>query len=269
MLAHDARAAKAPDKVSKAGMASTDYIWGDPSKLSSIGATWAYNWSTHPPATTAGLQWVPMVPNAAALTSKALSSLRLSAKRGHLQYLLAFNEPDNVHQADLSPERAAALWPRLEQTGLQLGSPVTDWVGDGWLARFMAIAHKRKLRVNFIALHYYQDFTNPNAVSELRQSLMLIHNRYHLPIWITELGTMDIRAWGYRMSQVPTETLAVTYMRRALGLLNSLSFVKRYAWYTDVCETDAGCGFDGLFYGSGKPTPLAATFARAARAAPR
>lgn len=268
-MAHDARAASAPGKVSKAGIASTDYIWSAPSKLSSIGATWVYNWSTHPPPAATSLQWVPMVPNAASLTQKALSSLRLSAERGHLRYLLGFNEPDNAHQADLSPERAAALWPRLEQTGLQLGSPVTDWVGDGWLARFMAIAHKRKLRVNFIALHYYQDFTNPNAVAELRQSLILIHNRYHLPIWVTELGTMDIRAWGYRMSQAPTEALAVTYMRKALGLLNSLSFVKRYAWYTDICVTYQGCGFDGLFYGSGKPTPLASTFAQAAGGASR
>ena len=132
----------------------------------------------------------------------------------------------------------------------------------------MAIARKRKLRVNFIALHYYQDFTNANAIASLRTSLIQIHDTFHLPVWVTEIGTMNIQAWGHAMSRSPSEAMAVSYTRQALALLNSLPFVKRYAWFTDVCQNDTACGFDSLFGDSGTPTSIGDVFARAAESAP-
>ena len=37
--------------------------------------------------------------------------------------LLGFNEPDLAEQANMTVEKALELWPRLEATGMRLGSP--------------------------------------------------------------------------------------------------------------------------------------------------
>jgi hypothetical protein len=74
-------------------------------------------------------------------------------------------------QSNMTPGQAADLWPQLERTGLILGSPAPAVPTDGWLSRFMALVRRRHLRVDFIALHYYQDFTNPQAVAALRRQV--------------------------------------------------------------------------------------------------
>jgi len=38
------------------------------------------------------------------------------------------------------------------------------------------------------------------------------------PIWVTELGAVDTRAWGIGMSKVPTETQAVAAMKRVSSM---------------------------------------------------
>jgi hypothetical protein len=160
----------------------------------------------------------------------------------------------------MTPTRAAALWPELERTGLRLGSPAPAVPSDGWLGRFMALAHARHLRVDFIALHYYQDFTNPNAVSELRQQLVSLHHEYRKPIWITEIGAIDIRGWHEPMMRPPTEALATRYMRALFPMLDALPFVERYAWFTDDCWNDVHCRFSSLVNSAGSLTPAGSTF---------
>lgn len=207
---------------------------------------------------------MPMLWGAASVTPAAIGSLRAARRSGRARALLGFNEPDSSTQANMTPMRAAALWPELERTGLRLGSPAPQVPGDGWLARFMALAHARHLRVDFIAVHYYQDFTNPNAVSELRRQLVVLHDEYRKPIWITEIGAVDIRAWHEPMLRRPTEALATRYMRTLFRTLDALRFVERYAWFTDDCWSDARCRFSSLFTAAGRLTPAGATF----RAAP-
>jgi hypothetical protein len=242
------------------GVASSRYLQSDPSRLSRIGATWAYDWSARTPPRVRGLQWVPMVWGAGSVTSAVLGSLRAAARSGRARDLLGFNEPDSAAQSNMSPAQAAALWPELERTGLPLGSPAPQVPGDGWLARFMALARRRHLRVDFIALHYYQDFTDPHAVSELRRQLLAIHAQYHKPIWITEIGAIDIRAWGERMLRAPSRALADAYMRALFGMLDRLPFVQRYAWFTDDCWNDVPCRFGSLFTGGGRLTAAGRTF---------
>jgi hypothetical protein len=201
-----------------------------------------------------------MVWGAGSVTPAAIASLR-AAKRSRLaRDLLGFNEPDSSAQSSMTPTRAAALWPDLQRTGLRLGSPAPQVPRDGWLARFMALAHARHLRVDFIALHYYQDFTNPNAVSELRQQLVSLHEQYHKPIWITEIGAIDIRGWHEPMMRQPTEALATRYMRVLFAMLDALPFVERYAWFTDDCFNDARCRLSSLLNSAGSLTPAGSAF---------
>ena len=257
-----ASAARAPLQ-SKRGVASSKYLSSDPSRLSRLGATWAYDWSATAPPARAALKWVPMIFGAQSVTPAAITQLRAAGRAGRVRYLLGFNEPDSAAQSNLTPDQAAALWPQLEHTGLILGSPAPATPSDGWLASFMALARQRHLRVDFIALHYYQDFTNPNAVSELRQQLTSLHSQYRKPIWITEIGAIDIRSWHEPMIGVPTDALAARYMRKLFAMLDSLPFVKRYAWFTDDCWNYVACRFGSLFNANGRTTLAGKTFTTA------
>ena len=244
----------------KRGVASSRYLGSDPSKLSQLGASWAYDWSANAPVATAAPTWVPMISGAGALTPATITALRAAGRAGRVHYLLGFNEPDSATQSNLTSQQAAALWPQLERTGLILGSPATATPSDGWLASFMALAKRRHLRVDFIALHYYQDFTNPNAVSELRQQLVSLHAQYRRPVWITEIGAFDIRSWHEPMTATPTDALAARYMRELFAMLDALPFVQRYAWFTDDCWNDVACRFGSLYTASGRTTLAGKTF---------
>jgi hypothetical protein len=250
---------------SKVGIASSMYLKSDPARLSALGASWAYNWSATPPPRDSRLQWVPMVWGSGSVTPGSLAVLRQARRSGEAHYLLGFNEPDSGSQSNMTPEQAAALWPKLESTGLELGSPAPAVPTDGWLAQFMKLARERHLRVNFIALHYYQDFTNPDAVASLRTQLVALHDEFHKPIWITEIGALDTRAWGEPMLHAPSGARAASYMGRLFAMLDALPFVQRYAWFTDDCWNDAGCHSSSLFNGSGRLTIVGREFERAAR----
>ncbi len=201
-----------------------------------------------------------MISRAESVTPATITQLRAAGIAGRVRYLLGFNEPDSASQSNLTPQQAVALWPRLERTGLILGSPATATPSDGWLASFMALAQQRDLRVDFIALHYYQDFTNPNAVSALRRQLISLHNHYRRPIWITEIGTIDIRIWHEPMTGIPTDAFAARYMRKLFAMLDALRFVQRYAWFTDDCSSDVACRFGSLFTANGRTTLAGKTF---------
>jgi hypothetical protein len=201
-----------------------------------------------------------MVWGSASISSASIASLTAAHRAGRARELLGFNEPDSSSQANMTPERAIALWPRLQQTGLRLGSPAPAVPGDGWLAHFMALARRRRLRIDFVALHYYQDFTNPTAVSDLRRQLVTIHNEYRRPIWITEIGTLDLRRWKEPMLRTPTEPLAAGYANKLFGMLDALRFVERYAWFCDYCWTDPGCRLSSLLTSAGRLTPVGSVF---------
>lgn len=54
--------------------------------------------------------------------------------------MLGFNEPDWPGQSDMPVSKALSLWPRLQATGPQLGSPAVAANGataGGWLDQFM------------------------------------------------------------------------------------------------------------------------------------
>jgi hypothetical protein len=249
----------------KAGVASSRYLVSDPQKLTDLGISWSYDWSATAPPATPGLTWVPMLWGAGSVTPGSLAALRRDRADGRAVDLLGFNEPDSGSQSNLTPSQAAALWPKLESTRLRLGSPATTTPFDGWLAQFMALAHRRHLRVDFIALHVYEDFTNPNAVASLKRQLEAVYRAYGRPIWITEIGTLNIRSWHEPMAHPASEPRAIGYLRQLVTMLDGLPFVQRYAWFTDDCWNDAACHTSSLFTGGGQMTALGHAFAAAVR----
>jgi hypothetical protein len=136
------------------------------------------------------------------------------------KYLLTFNEPDNASQSNITVARALQLWPYLEATGLELGSPaVTDTTqGSDWLASFMAGARQEGFRVSFLAVHWYGDCSNPENLINYLATMA----NYGLPLWLTEFS-----CYG--------QSLAVNtqFIEEVGPLLAALPYLQRFAWFTN------------------------------------
>ncbi|MFG1914781.1 glycoside hydrolase family protein [Micromonospora sp. NPDC048898] len=218
--------------------------------LANSGASWFYTWDVAHPGVTSprNAEFVPMIWGARSVTAGNLQKARQNGR-----HLLGFNEPDLKGQAEMTVEQALELWPQLEATGLPLGSPAVAWGGDRpgeWLDRFMAGAKQRGHRVDFIALHWYGgDFTTANAVNQLRSYLQAVHDRYGLPIWLTEFALIDFSN-GVRF---PTQAQQADFLTAATRMLGGLSWLHRYAWF-GLPATDKDQS--GLFRAGGEATAV-------------
>ncbi|HEY2793984.1 MAG TPA: sigma-70 family RNA polymerase sigma factor, partial [Micromonosporaceae bacterium] len=156
-------AASTPATSDRKGVSAWSFN-GVGSALKQSGASWYYTWSTtHSGITTPhGVQFVPMIWGPGSVTTSALAQAKAAGGE-----LLGFNEPDLASQSNMTVAQALKLWPKLEATGLKLGSPAVASGGataGGWLDQFMTGAADRGYRVDFITLHWYgSDFTSAAA----------------------------------------------------------------------------------------------------------
>jgi len=246
------------------GIASAKYLKDSeenrPAKLTAAGGRWSYNWTYRVPASTPGLDTVPMLRSATSVTDTSINTLIAGRKAGKYRYLLGFNEPDSVNQANMTPTQAANLWPKLMKTGLILGSPVPAVPYNGWIKEFMRIAKARGLRVDFIALHFYADINDTGAVSRIKTYTQQIRNNYGKPIWITELGIIDRRTDTGSAST--NWTKAVKFMRSVTSMLDTLPYVQRYAWMGDNVSSRPNLKWSTLYDAYGRLTPMGVAFSQ-------
>ncbi len=215
--------------------------------IKDVGASWYYNWAsgTGNVAKPANSEFVPMIWGAANVNSKDLTQAKQQGKQ-----LLAFNEPNLKGQAEMSVAKALELWPQLQNTGLRLGAPAVAFGGDqagGWLDQFMSGATSKGYRVDFIPLHWYGSDFSSKATGQLHGYLQAVYNRYHKPIWLTEYALINFSS-GHEVC--PSSQQQVDFVKASTAMLEKLSFLERYAWFT--LSTDGHCS--GLYSGS---TPTA------------
>jgi hypothetical protein len=221
--------------------------------LKKSGSSWFYTWGVSREGIAAPhVSFVPMIWGASSVTTK---NLRKVKKEGKI--LLTFNEPDLPAQANMSVSQALKLWPRLEHTGMRLGSPAVAGgaaTPGSWLADFMAGARARHYRVNFITLHWYGgNFNTSQAVSELKGYIQSVWNAYHKPIWLTEFAL-----WRFNPSVLPGAHVQARFVTAATKMLQSLPYVWRYAWFAlPVTRKD---GSAGLYHWHAKPTDAGRAF---------
>ncbi len=175
----------------------------------------------------------------------------LSKVKGEGHVLLGFNEPDMDGQAKMTPAKALEAWPRLQATGMRLGSPAVAWgAADSgrWLDQFMAGAKQRGYRVDFIALHWYGSDFSAAAVGQLRGYLQQVYAKYKLPIWLTEFA---LTRWDSAGAHYPTDAQQVAFINGATQMLHGLSYVERYAWFGLPAEAESKTG---LYRASGSLT---------------
>ena len=192
-----------------------------PEAIDATGSHWYYNWKPQPSSGAIRAEFVPMIWGAGSVDADLRAAVQSQGNE-----LLAFNEPDSRTQGDVSVEEALALWPKLEATGLRLGSPAT-MTASPWLDEFMTRAKATHRRVDFLCLHWYGDITAPDPVLELQKYLQTYWDRYHLPIWLTEFSGADFSF--HRRPATVTDN--AQFAAAAAAMLEKLPFVERYAWF--------------------------------------
>ncbi|KAK0547365.1 hypothetical protein OC844_007154 [Tilletia horrida] len=140
--------------------------------------------------------------------------------------ILAFNEPDQPSQANMSPQQAAQQWNQelrpYQQQGIAISSPQISYSQD-WLGQFMSILQNQYgASPDFIALHFYGT-ADQNGLNGLRSYVEAIHNAYGKDIWLTELGV--------QAANNPSEQQVDNWLHQSLEYLQGTGFVKRVAWF--------------------------------------
>jgi hypothetical protein len=220
--------------------------------LRDVRAAWYYNWSAGPTADAGtAAAFVPMIWGPGSVTQSTLDKARAGGTT-----ILGFNEPDRGDQANMTVQQALDLWPQLQATGRRLGSPAVATGGataGGWLDQFMSGARQRGLRVDFITLHWYGSDFSSAAVGQLAGYLKAVYDRYHLPIWLTEFALIKFANGG---STYPSPSQEVAFINGAGAMLQSLSYVERYAWFALPTGKDADN--TGLYRAATTPAPTPA-----------
>ena len=228
----------------KKGVSAWDFT-GVTQCLADSQAGWFYTWSSGLGAITApaGVEFVPMIWGPNSVTDTELNQAKQQGTT-----LLGFNEPDHPGQATMTVTQALDLWPRLQSTGLRLGAPAVATganVTGGWLDSFLQGATARGLRVDFIPVHWYgADFDATNATAQLRSYLQATYDRHRKPLWLTEYALID---WSSGTARYPTQAQQAAFVQQSTAMLQGLSFVERYAWFT--LSTSRGDG-TGLYNGT-------------------
>ncbi|PGG98363.1 hypothetical protein GX51_06850 [Blastomyces parvus] len=194
--------------------------------------SWSYNWDPQPWGDTAGTEFVPMLwgPrvygswNAAAEAAVAAGS----------ENLLAFNEPDIVSQANMSPEAAAEAYQHYMNPfagRARLGSPAVSNggppMGLSWMQRFLDVC-AGNCKIDFLAVHWYSPAEYVDDFKRYVGEAIALGQKYGIgTVWVTEFeGQGDAAA-------------QVNFLREVLPWLDSNPGVERYA-YSFVDKLAAG-----------------------------
>ena len=217
-------------------------------QIRSLNVDWYYRWestyylSPNPP-------FVPMIKDARRLLEQdAIAKMQAQLPKTNAKHLLGFNEPDHKSQANMSVDQAIKLWPKLEATGLRLGSPATINPTSLWLEDFMKKAGQTGRRVDFMTMHVY---AWPNAESFLGK-VTALYEKYGKPIWVTEYAVADwaaTRSNPSRYSRKETEA----FMRETVAGMRAMPYVERFAWKTRSA-TDPIMRSSALYHSDGSLT---------------
>ncbi len=178
--------------------------------------------------------------------------------------LLTFNEPDGIGQANITWYNGASLYKKLLRTGYRMGSPAGKEGGyNTWLVQFMNRAKRDSLRVDYVAVHWYDwggwfsdGFqVNPNVNTVFNRFKSYINAAYNLhkkPIWITEFNCNVNRPTAVHQA----------FMELALPWLETNPQVERYSYFFEDDSPESVGGVLttlGQFYKDHVSTPAITT----------
>ena len=187
-----------------------------------VDSKWYYDWD-NVATSSLDMEYIPMRHNA---NWNAYSNI--NNKQGSTA-ALGFNEPDKSDQANLTVDEVIALWPNLLASGLRLGSPATSDGGLSWLYEFVDKADALDYRVDFVAVHYYQD---GQSISTMTSWLKNVHERTGRPLWITEWND----GCNWTGNPPATEAEHAARIGEMIEAMDNLPFVERYSVYNGCSD---------------------------------
>lgn len=210
----------------------------------SLGESWYYAWNKdvawgQDPTPPYG-EYVPMSWGKGGSDPGAIDDYLLMDQVTHL---LGFNEPDHCDSQSgqwwnlCDVPTSVGYFENLQKAGLRLGSPAPHEEGakttTSWLSQFMDQAEAADIRVDFVAVHWYDwsssPASTPNASANVifdrfKKYLSKAYQLYRRPIWITEFNANPNRP---RATQDAFLQLAMPY-------LETIGYVERYSYFQPV-----------------------------------
>ncbi|WP_299668323.1 glycosyl hydrolase [uncultured Polaribacter sp.] len=215
--------------VAKKGSLGADIKW---SSANNYNTTWHYSWGLSPNAQVPDVEFVPMSWSTGDNWT-SLAKMKEVGENMKFNHLLAFNEPDNSGQSNLTVEEALAAYPKLLASGLRIGAPGVENVQysanndsfneNSWIKRFMDSCVVRGYRVDFIPAHDYVRRSSSTFIERFKA----LHDRYDLPVWVTEYnyGNPNFGSANLTLEQGYNNIKSLT------EALEAADFVERYNWY--------------------------------------
>jgi len=185
-----------------------------------IKPVWYYNWSRSGKGANYPIEYVPMVKGTINITPKTFQNIM---GQKNIKYLLGYNEPERKKQGNISVEKGLLHWPKLmkvaKEKKLKIGSPAVsnDAAGNKWLDEFMKGAKKRKLKIDFLCLHWYSG----TDAKKFKNWIDMMYKKYRLPIWVTEFN-------GWTGTHKEMEKFALD----AFKVLEKHRHVERYSYFS-------------------------------------
>ena len=197
-------------------------------RTSALGAHWMYSWGTElRDEIPENVEFVPMFWGKSSVNDANIARIKQLVAEGKVKYILGFNEPDGAAQANMTVDEAIALWPRLEEIGVPIGSPATVNPNNAWMIEFMQKAEALNLRVDFVAVHHY----GSDNVNSMINKLKLTYKTFKRPIWITEFAVADWAATSAAANNYSKEEV-VEFMKVGLKALDEIEWIHRYSWFS-------------------------------------
>lgn len=225
--------------VSKKGIGSNSLISG-------LDNTWFYRWSNSG-LSTIDVENPPMAWGAGGADDD--TDITLYRQKYKTTHVMGFNEPDDCNAQSgqfrnlCDEDVAVGYYRNLMKTGLRLVSPAgREEAPSGWLQNFYDKATAQDIRIDVIAVHWYDWGSNPavntnptaqQVFDRFKNYLTSVYNRFGKPIWITEFNANPNRS----------NAINLAFMQLALPYLETLDYVERYAWFEP--SSDVADFYDG------------------------
>lgn len=275
--------------VSKKGMAMGGDM-SDKVAMRKLNVSWYYNWAVNPfnNSVDENVDHVPMMWGGGNDNTEAMKTFTTNSN-----YILGFNEPDIVSQANMNYWDAVKVWGQyIKPLKLRKISPAPAAPGgdSNWLKKFMFGGYICKNTwlndgswgdyndyedeatktwvagynddVDAVVLHYYRNIINLDGMIEAVQRLW---NTYHKPIWITEVSVVGTKGtdqdYSYELPEA-REKMA-KYVQGMVEKMDAIPYVERYCWFSynvqsyNEIDSVTGAGATAMFdYDTGKFTEL-------------
>lgn len=229
----------------KRGVSENQFSLGSQMEALNPGVCWYYNWGPAPSKgyqdqviNYEGMEFVPMCWNGNYDADKIRQYV---ASHPETKYLLGFNEPNFVKQANMTPAEAASFWPGVQalakELNLQLVAPALNYSPDQpyqdpckWMDEFVALVGLDAF--DFTAVHSY------GGIASLKSIAIDFHEKYGKPVWVTEFCY-----WPGEQSGVSvTPAAQIASMTESLEWLETTEWIFRYAWFKAIGASTATSG---------------------------